>query len=92
MFGNVKCSPYFCLILITTLNIKIMCFIELTNYNGKKFIGNVNLLQAVYCQDKGAYVVGWNNNGGFEVKESYEEIIEKINANLAKVNRLPKSK
>jgi uncharacterized protein YlzI (FlbEa/FlbD family) len=69
-----------------------MCFIELTSFNGKKFIGNVNLLQAVYCQDKGAYVVGWNNNGGFEVKESYEEIIEKINANLAKVNRLPKSK
>jgi hypothetical protein len=24
MFGNVKCSPYFCLILITTLNFKIM--------------------------------------------------------------------
>ena len=92
MFGNVKCSPYFCLILITTLNFKIMCFIELTTLEGKKFIGNVNLLQRVIATEKGAYVVGWNNNGGFDVKESYEEIIEKINANLAKVNRLPKSK
>lgn len=92
MFGNVKCSPYFCFILITTLNIKIMCFIELTTLEGKKFIGNVNLLQRVIATEKGSYVVGWNNNGGFDVKESYEDIIEKINANLAKVNRLPKSK
>jgi hypothetical protein len=70
-----------------------MFFIELTSSsNGDKFIGNVSLLQRVVSTAKGAYVVGWNNNGGFEVKESYEEIIEKINARLATVNRLPKSK
>ncbi len=55
-------------------------FIELTMPNDKKFIGNINLLQAVFKRDNGnSYVVGWSNNGGFEVKESYEEIKRKIN-------------
>ena len=55
-------------------------FIELTIPNGTKFIGNINLLQRVFINDKGnACVVGWNNNGHFEVKESYEEIKRKIN-------------
>ena len=50
-------------------------FIELTMPNGTKFIGNINLLQRVFVNDKGnTCVVGWNNNGHFEVKESYEEI------------------
>jgi len=66
-----------------------MIFIELTTLDGKKFIGNVNLLQQVFVTREGkTAVVGWNNNGFFEVKESYEEVIEKINARLAKVNRL----
>ena len=66
-----------------------MNFIELTNQNGKKFIGNINLLQRVDKRDNGnAYVVGWNNNGGFDVKESYEEVLAKVNARFAGVNKL----
>ena len=56
-----------------------MIFIELTTLDGKEFIGNVNLLQRVFVTSEGkTAVVGWNNNGFFEVKESYEEVIEKI--------------
>jgi uncharacterized protein YlzI (FlbEa/FlbD family) len=69
-----------------------MNFIELTTSDGTKFIGNINLLQRVADSSNGqngnAYVVGWNNNGGFYVRESYEEIIEKINSRLAGTNRL----
>jgi hypothetical protein len=67
-----------------------MNFIELTeDGTGKKFIGNINLLQRVFTTREGKTgVVGWNNNGFFEVKETYEEVIEKINARLARVNRL----
>mgnify|MGYP003338283560 CR=1 FL=1 len=66
-----------------------MNFIELTNDDGTKFIGNINLLQRVFVTREGKTgVVGWNNNGYFLVKESYEEVIEKINARLAGVNRL----
>lgn len=55
-------------------------FIELTMPNDQKVIGNINLLQVVFKRDNGnSYVVGWSNNGGFEVKESYEEIKRKIN-------------
>ena len=55
-------------------------FIELTMPNDQKVIGNINLLQAVFKRESGnSYVVGWSNNGGFEVKESYEEIKRKIN-------------
>ena len=56
-----------------------MIFIELTTLDGKEFIGNVNLLQRVFVTSEGkTAVVGWNNNGFFEVKESYAEVIEKI--------------
>jgi len=66
-----------------------MNFIELTELNGKKFIGNINLLQRVFTTSNGKTgVVGWNNNGYFEVEESYEEVIDKIKARLAGVNRL----
>ena len=65
-----------------------MNFIELTQKDGSKFIGNINLLQRVIQTEASTYVVGWNNNGGFEVKETYEEVIAKINARLAGVNRL----
>jgi len=66
-----------------------MNFIELTMLNGTKFIGNINLLQAVGISDNGkTYVVGWTNNGSFNVQESYEEVLEKVNARLAGVNRL----
>jgi len=55
-------------------------FIELTS-NGKTFIGNINLLKRVFINDKGqTCVVGWNNNGYFEIDESYSEVIEKINS------------
>lgn len=66
-----------------------MSFIELTTLDGMKFIGNVNLLQRVFVTSKGnTAVVGWNNNGFFEVTESYEKVVEKVNARLAGVNRL----
>ena len=66
-----------------------MNFIELTTLDGSKFIGNIHLLQRVFVTSKGnTAVVGWNNNGFFEVKESYEKVVEKINARLAGVNRL----
>lgn len=68
---------------------KKMSFIELTTLDGMKFIGNVNLLQRVFVTSKGTTaVVGWNNNGFFEVTESYEKVVEKVNARLAGVNRL----
>jgi uncharacterized protein YlzI (FlbEa/FlbD family) len=56
-----------------------MNFIELTTEDGKKFIGNINQLKRVFVTDKGkTAVVGWNNNGYFEIKESYEEVINKL--------------
>ena len=56
-----------------------MIFIEVTTLDGTEFIGNVNLLQRVFVTSEGkTAVVGWNNNGFFEVKESYAEVIEKI--------------
>ena len=66
-----------------------MNFIELTMSDGTKFIGNINLLERVGVDhnDK-TYVVGWTNNGSFNVQESYEEVLEKVNARLAGVNRL----
>lgn len=65
-----------------------MIFIELSTRDGK-FIGNVNELKRVFTNSEGkTCVVGWNNNGFFEVKETYEEVIEKLNTVLAKVNRL----
>lgn len=65
-----------------------MNFIELTNTDGTKFIGNVSLLQRVFVNSDGwTCVVGWNNNGYFEIKETYEEVIRKIDAQLAGVNR-----
>jgi hypothetical protein len=39
-------------------------------------------------QDLGVCVVGWNDNGYIEVEQTYEEVIEKINAGDIKVNRL----
>jgi uncharacterized protein YlzI (FlbEa/FlbD family) len=59
-----------------------MNFIELTTQDGKKFIGNVHLLQRVFITTEGkTAVVGWNNNGYFEIKESYEEVINKLKQN-----------
>lgn len=66
-----------------------MNFIELTTQDDLKFIGNINLLQMVFVTKEGkTAVVGWNNNGYFEVKETYEEVISKIQARYAGVNRL----
>jgi hypothetical protein len=39
-------------------------------------------LQRVFITKEGkTAVVGWNNNGFFEVKESYEEVINKLKQN-----------
>lgn len=66
-----------------------MIFIELSTKREGKFIGNVNELKRVFVNKDGkTCVVGWNNNGFFEIEETYEEVIEKINARLAEVNRL----
>ena len=65
-----------------------MIFIELSTKEGK-FIGNVNELKRVFINKDGkTCVVGWNNNGSFEIEETYEEVIEKLNAILEKVSRL----
>jgi uncharacterized protein YlzI (FlbEa/FlbD family) len=59
-----------------------MNFIELTTQDGKKFIGNVHRLQRIFITTEGkTAVVGWNNNGYFEIKESYEEVINKLKQN-----------
>ena len=64
-------------------------FIELSTKREGKFIGNVNELKRVFTNKDGkTCVVGWNNNGFFEIEETYEEVIEKINTRLAEVNRL----
>ena len=64
-------------------------FIELSTKSNGKFIGNVNQLKRVFVNKDGIVcVVGWNNNGYFEIEETYEEVIEKINARDIKVNRL----
>ena len=61
-------------------------FIELSTREGK-FIGNLNELKRVFVNSKGeTCVVGWNNNGYFEVLETYEEVISKINSS-AKVSK-----
>jgi uncharacterized protein YlzI (FlbEa/FlbD family) len=62
-------------------------FIELTEKDtGNKFIGNVDLLQRVFINRNGdTCVVGWNNNGYFEVKETYDEVVEKINNRMFKI-------
>lgn len=74
--------------MLCAVNFRIMIFIELSTEEGK-FIGNVNELKRVFTNKEGkTCVVGWNNNGYFEIEETYEEVIEKINARLAKVNRL----
>jgi sporulation protein YlmC with PRC-barrel domain len=65
-----------------------MIFIELSTKEGK-FIGNVNELKRVFTNKDGkTCVVGWNNNGYFEIEETYEEVIAKINASSGKVKRL----
>jgi hypothetical protein len=63
-------------------------FIELTTKEGK-FIGNINLLQRVFVSSTNGKtcVVGWNNNGYFEVEETYEEVIKKIDNRIYKVLR-----
>jgi hypothetical protein len=57
-------------------------FIELTMLGSdeRKFMGNINLLQAYARTSNGkfTYVIGWSNNGGFDVKESYEEVTKLI--------------
>ena len=55
-------------------------FIKLTSYaTGLKITGNVNLLQRVFVTAEGrSAIVGWQNNGYFEVVESYDEITTKI--------------
>ena len=64
-------------------------FIELSTKQNGKFIGNLNQLQRVFTNKEGVVcVVGWNNNGYFEIEETYEEVIEKINKRDIKVNRL----
>jgi uncharacterized protein YlzI (FlbEa/FlbD family) len=55
-------------------------FIELTELNGNKFIGNINELKRVFITSEGKTAVsGWNNNGYFEVQEDYDDVIDRIN-------------
>jgi uncharacterized protein YlzI (FlbEa/FlbD family) len=64
----------------------MVSFIELTDSDGNKFIGNVELIKRVFTSKSGnTCVVGWNGNGCVEVKETYEEVVEKINNRIFKV-------
>jgi uncharacterized protein YlzI (FlbEa/FlbD family) len=67
-----------------------MNFIEFTELDGKKFIGNINLIQRVYVTNKGiTAVIGWNSPGyPHFIKESYQNVLEKINATLLSINTL----
>lgn len=66
-----------------------MNFIELTGEDGEKFIGNVHHLKTVFATKEGKTgIVGWNNNGLSEVKESYEEVINKLKSVNAVLVRL----
>jgi hypothetical protein len=64
-------------------------FIELTALDNKKFIGNVDLLlQVAKAKNGNAIVVGWNNNGGFQVKETYEEVLNIIDASHENIRNI----
>ena len=54
-------------------------FIELTTDNGDIFLANVSEIQRIINspgerQNQNTYIVGLNNNGGFYIRESYEDI------------------
>lgn len=55
-------------------------FIELTQNNGVKFLANVHRIDRVIPEQKidGCYISGLTNNGGVNVKESYEEVLSAI--------------
>lgn len=60
-------------------------FIELTDKRGVKFIGNINLLQSIFkSTEGGSLVVGWNNNGGINVKESFDDICKMLPVEIIK--------
>jgi len=59
-----------------------MNFIELTSADGTPFIGNINLLQLVYQKDGIVFLAGWHNGADLQVRESYEVVLNKINAHL----------
>lgn len=54
-------------------------FIELTTDNGDIFLANVSEIKRIVNspgerQNQNTYIVGLNNNGGFYIRESYEDI------------------
>jgi len=58
-------------------------FIELTSRNGEKFLAGLSHIQTIQefkgeYENENTYIVGLNNNGGFFIKETYEEVLEKI--------------
>jgi len=64
-------------------------FIELTAPDNTKFIGNVDLLlQVTKASDGNAIVLGWTNNGGKKVKETYEEVLKIIDASHENVRNI----
>jgi microcystin degradation protein MlrC len=59
-------------------------FIELT-WKGQKFLGNVSQIKCIddrKSPEGNTYISGLNNNGGFYVEESYEEIKTAIETQL----------
>lgn len=54
-------------------------FIELTTDNGDIFLANVSEIKRIVNspgerKNQNTYIVGLNNNGGFYIQESYEDI------------------
>jgi len=56
-----------------------MIIIEVTLKSGDKAIVGLNSNFVIHEENKGCRIVdGVHNNGGWHVKDSYEEVIEKI--------------
>ena len=59
-------------------------FIELTSEDGKKFLAGLLQIQRIIDDSKGkepnqnTYIGGLTNNGGIYVKETYAEVLKKI--------------
>ncbi len=63
-------------------------FIELTNPSGEKFLAGVLHIQRIIEKpNENTYIGGLTNNGGICVKETYQEVLEKIKLHDEKYNK-----
>lgn len=67
-------------------------FIELTRTDDLKFLVGVLHIQRIIdskgkAKDENTYIFGLGNNGGVYVKETYQEVLEKIKLHDEKYNK-----